>query len=187
MPFRVTFDLEDADLRYFRKLMKKARDSVSADDEPTVIKQAAAVIEEIKAASVPAFVRSRIERLQSLVDMLEDEEWALAAKERGNVLAALKYFADPADLIPDEIPVLGYIDDAIMVELVVKDLKHEMEAFDDFCRYRKEEASRNRNSNISRKQYLDVKRRELQSRMRRRRTGRRVGRGSGSRPRFRLF
>ena len=186
MPLRVTFDLEDTDLRYFRKLMKQARDSAAASSEDTVIKQATQVIEDIKGSSVPAFVRSRIERLQSLVDMLQDEEWKLAAKERGNVLAALKYFADPTDLIPDDIPVLGYIDDAIMVELVVKELQHEIEAFEDFCRYRKEEASRNRNPNISREQYINVKRRELHARMRRRRGGRRGSR-VGSRPRFRLF
>lgn len=186
MPLRVTFDLEDTDLRYFRKLMKQARDSAAKATEAEVVKQAADVIEEIKSASVPAFVRTRIERLQSLVEMLQDEEWQLAAKERSNVLAALKYFADPTDLIPDDVPVLGYIDDAIMVELVVKELQHEIEAYDDFCRYSREEASRNRNPNISRQEYMNIKRRELHARMRRRRGGRRSSR-VGSRPRFRLF
>ena len=86
--------------------------------------------------------------------MLEDDEWALEAQERRNVVGALAYFADPEDIIPDNIPVIGYIDDAIMIELVVKELRPEIEAFEDFCRYRREEASRNRNPDISREQWL---------------------------------
>ena len=56
------------------------------------------------------------------------------------MLNALAYFADPDDLIPDRVPGLGYLDDAIMVELVVQDLKHEIEAFDAFVEFRTGEA-----------------------------------------------
>ena len=82
---------------------------------------------------------------------------------------------------------MGYLDDAIMIELVVKELHHEIEAFADFCRYRQEEKARSRNPNLSRQEYLDVKRRQLQQRMRRRRGAAAKRPASGKRPRFRLF
>jgi hypothetical protein len=68
---------------------------------------------------------------------------------------------------------------------VVSELKHEIEAFEDFCRYRAGEKSRSR-SDLSRDDYLAIKRRELHSRMRRRRSsiGSRAGAG---RTRIRLF
>ena len=186
MALKVTFDLEDKDLKYFRAQMKAAQDSAKRASEEEIVGKAEAMINEVAAAGVPNFVMQRVERLRALIDMLGDKEWALAATERKNVLAALAYFADPQDLIPDSVPVLGYIDDAIMIELVVTELKHEIDAFNDFCRFRDAEASRNRNPAVTRAQYIEAKRHELHSRMRRRRQAR-PGSSGASRTRLRLF
>lgn len=187
MPLRVTFDLEDKDLKYFRNSMKQAREKAEQVDEGEILASAKKMVEEVRAQDVPAFVRQRLDRLSALTGMLEDEEWALASQERKNVLTALAYFADPQDMIPDSIPVLGYIDDAIMIELVVSELKPEIDAFEDFCRYRTEERSRNRNPDLSRDEYLAIKRRELHARMRRRRSARSSRSGRSTRTRIRLF
>ena len=185
MPLRVTFDLEDKDLQFFRANMKAVKTSAQQASDEEILQKAEQMVEEVKASDVPAFVMQRIEQLDALIAMARDEEWALASAERKNVLAALAYFADPHDIIPDDVPVLGYIDDAIMIELVVTELKHEIDAFNDFCRYRAEEQARNRNPNLSRDEYLDIKRRELHSRMRRRRSSSRSG--GSRRTRIRLF
>jgi uncharacterized membrane protein YkvA (DUF1232 family) len=186
MPLKVTFDLEDQDLRYFRNAMKEAREKAQSAGEKEIIDRADAMIEGVVAAKPPAFVMQRIERLKSLVGMLRDEEWALASQERRKVVTALAYFADPQDMIADDIPVLGYIDDAIMIELVVQELKHEIDAFEDFCKYRSDEKARQRNPNLSREEYIAIKRRELHERMRRRRTSL-AARGGRARTRVRLF
>ena len=187
MSMRVTFDLDSKDLDYFRAVFRRARAAAEGADEAEIISKARAVIDQVAGAEVPAFVQQRVDKLESLIEMVEDAEWALASPERRNVLSALSYFAEPQDIIPDTVPVLGYLDDAIMIELVVKELNHEIQAFADFCRYREEEKARNRNPNLSRQQFLDVKRRHLQQRIRRRR-GAAVKRPvSGNRPRFRLF
>ncbi len=187
MPLRITFDLEDKDLRFFKSNMKRAQASANKASEAEIIGKAKAMIDEVSAQKVPAFVKQRITSLNSLIEMLHDAEWNLDAKERKNVLAALAYFADPEDIIPDNVPVLGYIDDAIMIELVVSELKHEIDAFEDFCRYRKEEKARKRNDNLSREEWLELKRQDLHSRMRRRRSSVRRSRTGSSRTRFRLF
>lgn len=188
MSLKVTFELEDKDLRYFRANMREARAKAASVSEVDVIRQAERMVAEVQAESVPAFVRQRVDQLTNLIAMVRDEEWNLASKERKNVVAALGYFAEPQDLIPDSVPVLGYIDDAIMIELVIGELKPELDAFIDFSRYRSEEKARNRNPNLSREEYLDIKRRELHGRMRRRRASALARSSSGSRrTRFRLF
>jgi uncharacterized membrane protein YkvA (DUF1232 family) len=190
MSLRVTFDLEDEDLRYFRDNMQRARASVKVVEPTEILAHAAAMVEQIRGTNVPSFVMDRLDKLGHLIDMVRDEEWALAAPERSNVLAALAYFADPEDIIPDSVPVLGYIDDAIMIELVIKELRHEIEAFRDFEKYRTGEKARHRSDHLSRADYLAIKRRELHSRMRRRRKTTREGlgeQGGSARTRFRLF
>ena len=75
------------------------------------------------------------------------------------MLNVLAYFVDPDDLIPDRIPGLGYLDDAIMVELVLQELHHELDAYDKFCEFH---AGEDRHP-----EETEHKRLHLQSRMRR--------------------
>ncbi len=45
------------------------------------------------------------------------------------VLAALIYFVDPLDLIPDAIPVIGYIDDMTIVGFVINGIRGDLSKF----------------------------------------------------------
>lgn len=45
------------------------------------------------------------------------------------IVAALNYLIDPFDLIPDVIPFLGYIDDAVVVEFVTDKTRQTLEDF----------------------------------------------------------
>ena len=185
MTIEVSFELEEPDLEYFREHIRSACEEVEGLGETEIIEKADALLSQITASEVPEFVRERFQRLRILIGMLADAEWALEDEDRQNVLDALAYFANPHDLIPDGVPVLGFIDDAIMVELVSQGLKHEIEAYNDFCAYRASEAARNREGSLE--TYLAARRRALHTRMRRRRTSTRKRVGRSSRTRLRLF
>ena len=80
-------------------------------------------------------MRKRIVVVQRLILMLEDEAWALPQPERGKVLETLVYFSDPEDLIPDDIEVIGLLDDAIVLEILLRRLRHVLQAYADFRAY----------------------------------------------------
>jgi uncharacterized membrane protein YkvA (DUF1232 family) len=160
---KVSFELSAKDMRYFRERLKEARGSVKAENEAEILDAAEGVVEEAVESEPPEFVLDRLKRLEQLVGMLRDEEWRLEGRDRIRILDALAYFVDPDDLIPDRIPGLGYLDDAIMVELVVQELKHEIKAYEDFCAFRKEQPKK------SEPDKLETRRVSLQGRMRRRR------------------
>ncbi len=185
MPLKITFELEDKDLRYFKKQMNVAKKNAKITSEAEIIASASEMMEQISTIKIPDFVNQKIEVLGQLINMLEDSEWPLSAAERRNVVSALAYFAEPHDIIPDDVPILGFIDDAIMIELVAIELKHELDAYSDYCKFRSGEAARKRSPNATREQYIEAKRKALQSRMRRRR---KVSFSpSASRTRIRLF
>jgi uncharacterized membrane protein YkvA (DUF1232 family) len=164
---KISFELSAKDLRYFRQVLQKVRKGRNAENETVILREAEELLEEVKRTDAPQYVQNRIGQLSKLILMLEDKDWRLEGADRKRVLNALAYFADPDDLIPDRVPGLGYLDDAIMVELVVQDLKHEIEAFDAFVAYRDE---RNKKTDAS-TDGLEKRRDSLQGRMRRRRQG----------------
>jgi uncharacterized membrane protein YkvA (DUF1232 family) len=47
-------------------------------------------------------------------------------------LAAVIYFVDPFDLIPDWIPVIGYLDDAAVLGLVMVAIRSDLERFQEW-------------------------------------------------------
>jgi len=176
MPLSVSFVLSDRDLKYFRRKMREATSGKKNRSEAKVIASTRELLEEIQDAEVPDFVRERIAKLEIMVRMLEDAEWKLAGTDRGNVLNAMAYFAEADDLIPDTIPGIGFLDDAIMVELVVQELRHEIEAYNDFCGFRKvqEKVHGTKEDGVTREEWLAGRRSQLHSRMRRRRRGKRA-------------
>lgn len=177
MAFEVTFELQEADLDHFRDVMRKAQSGAKKLSEEEILAHAKNLSNEIK-VEVPEFVSERINKLKTLVAMIEDSEWQIPEEERSDVLSALAYFSDPEDLVPDHIPVLGFLDDAIMIELVCEELKDDIEAFLEFCAYREREEGRAGDNTITRDEWLGAKRRELHSRMKNRRSSRRSGRSS---------
>ncbi|HUG99852.1 MAG TPA: YkvA family protein [Gammaproteobacteria bacterium] len=191
MSLKVTFELADADLDHFRTVMRQARDVARQLGPDEVLASAEGLLSRIKVTEVPEFIRDRLERIRTLTDMVRDAEWKLPEADTGRVLNALAYFSEPEDLIPDSVPGLGFLDDAIMVELVVRELRHEIEAYQDFCAFRdaRDASARRGEDQVTREEWLAARRRALQSRMRnrRKRERERRARSSGTRSPFRLF
>lgn len=173
MSLTIEFELDDEDLKHFRGLMKKAKSTAKEMDEEEILEGTAQLLEELNDRKVPAFVRDRVSVVEDMKAMLEDEAFGLPAPERKRVLTALAYFLDPDDLIADEIPVLGFLDDAIMIELVSRELQHELQAYRDFNSFRESEAKRRGLDAppMTREKWMESKRRQLIQRIRTRRSG----------------
>lgn len=189
MSLRITLDFSENDLDRFREMAGKAIQNTEKQSPETIIKGARDLIEDAaKRGKSSDFVRERLDMLKLLIDMLEDEGWGMQEVGRQRVLAALAYFNDPQDLIPDHIPGLGFLDDAIMIELMTRELRPEIDAYQDFVKFRQAEARRRgmKPEELNRSDFLESREQALLSRMRRRRRRGGGGGGSGKSP-FSLF
>jgi uncharacterized membrane protein YkvA (DUF1232 family) len=164
---RISFELDHDDLQHFQLIMDEARRAASRMPPEDIVAAAEDLLAEVPNSGAPGFIVERLDKLRLMIRMLSDLEWRLPHKDSARVLNALAYFAEPEDLIPDHIPGLGFLDDAIMIELVVRELKPEIEAYQDFCDYRDHRSETG--DGASREGWLDSRRKELQARMRRRR------------------
>lgn len=171
MSLKLIVELSTRDLRYFRKALRQSREAVRDADDAEIIDAVRQVLDEIHANEpLPDFVSKRLPELEALIQMLTDEDWKLPTTEREKLLATFVYFADPEDILPDDIPVIGYLDDVIMIELVATELRHVREAYMDFCNFRDEfEKKHGKKLDAAiRRDRLDRKRQKLHQRMRRR-------------------
>ena len=171
MGLKLSFELTDRDLRYFREALADARKAVRDAEETEIIEAIRQVLDDIRSNEpLPDFVAIRLPQLESLISMLIDEEWQLPDDERERLLATFVYFGDPEDILPDDIPVIGYLDDVIILELVARELLHVREAYDDFCRFRDDyDRQHGRQADaLLRRDRLDKRRQKLHQRMNRR-------------------
>lgn len=135
--FKISFSLDEGDIAYFRKLFRNARRVASEQDVGQILAAVQSLIDRVRAAKkTPSFVQESVSVLEDLKQMLEDPDYELPKGPRTEVLAALSYFANPEDLIPDQIPGLGFLDDAIMIKMLENEFKHELWGYRQFRKFR---------------------------------------------------
>jgi uncharacterized membrane protein YkvA (DUF1232 family) len=170
--FRVSFTLDEQDVAYFRSLFRKAKRAAREGNRDEILDGARGLVAKVRATKkTPKFVVTAIEAIEDLVRIIEDEDWKAPKSVVNPVLAALAYFSEPEDLIPDDVPVLGFLDDAIMMKFVEREFKHELGAYRKFRRFR-DGAEQRPWTNVARSRLpgrLEVQRKKLRADVDRRR------------------
>ena len=173
MTLSVTLEFSEQELDYFRSQMRRIRERNGHRSPEQVAAAAAAEVQRLQSMPRSPFVARRIDRVGRLIALVQDAEWQLPEPERTRVLEGLAYVADAQDLVPDNTPVLGLVDDAIMLELVLRELKHELDGYEEFDAYRREQApyrdKPGTHRPVSRDDWLESKRLALHDRIRQRR------------------
>ncbi len=174
MPLDITFTLTDSDLAHFQGIVDAARQNAGEKrSRADIEQQARSLIDEAKTGELPEFIAERVEQLDVVLAMINDDEWRLLDEEIEAVLSALAYFGDADDIIPDHIPGLGFLDDAIYVEIVLKELANEIKLYREFCDFRAAEEARRQargeDIKVGREEWLADKRAALHAKMRKRR------------------
>jgi uncharacterized membrane protein YkvA (DUF1232 family) len=116
--------------RLEQELFERAQ-NVSREDEKVVVEElpekVAKVLDSVN-QRLP-IVKNLLNKVKMLYAMLRDKEFAMAWSSKTMVIAGLLYFISPIDLLPDYIPILGYIDDAFVMSVVMNAVASEIERY----------------------------------------------------------
>jgi len=109
-----------------------------------------------------AFIKVRMRRAGEMRSALKDEQWTIPESQRSKMEAIIEYLDDPSSLIPNDVAIIGQLDDAILVDIAMDSLRGELENFADFCRFRWSEAARLQVTHLEtgREQWITERQRE---------------------------
>lgn len=96
-------------------------------------------LQDLPVAEARAVLDERLSRIERLRAMLDDADWDRREAVCDRVRRLLAYLDQDHDLIPDAIPLLGKLDDLILLELAWPAVATEAEDYADFCDYRSTE------------------------------------------------
>ncbi len=75
------------------------------------------------------WVGDLVGRAQTLFDMIRDREFKISGKSKTLIAAGLIYLVLPTDFVPDFIPGLGYLDDAMVLSTLWKVVEGQIESY----------------------------------------------------------
>jgi uncharacterized membrane protein YkvA (DUF1232 family) len=128
----ITVDIDDQVKEHFNNFIEKH----GIDVDPSDLAQAKEEIAQIRATNADGYILDQVHNLEAMMSMVEDKVWKIKKINMEKINATIKYFVDDDDVIPDNIPGIGYLDDCIIIDSTMDDVYEELAEFQDFCRTR---------------------------------------------------
>lgn len=131
------YELEPARLARFNKALH----DISPEAPSMTMDQIAAAAERAMArhgnGDTPPFVESRMAALARLEVLAADPAWSTSNELRRQVDVLRDYQRGDDSLIPNDQPVIGLLDDAVLVDVALQLLRDDLADYEDFCRFRR--------------------------------------------------
>lgn len=135
-PFEPAMAITPAAIATFDALVHELNPDAARVDA-TRLHRLASWLTALPASEARRAIDERLQCLQDLRAMAADEAWDCDPALRRRLDRLFAYVDDGDDLIPDRVPLLGLLDDVLLIELAWPAFAAEAEDFRDFCAYRR--------------------------------------------------
>ena len=139
-------ELANGSLRRFREVADSLQSDMGPPDVDAMACAARNLASRFSGTRRAPSIRVRLRALRALRAMASEDAWELAPAKRRQILLITAYAANQDRLVPDEVPVIGGLDGAVLVELAWPSLQLDLDDYLDFRRLRAEEAALRRTS-----------------------------------------
>ena len=135
-----TYFLTPPDIERFNDFLQRLGRRQAPLDRDQVVTAARELCECNIRAVEPPSIRERMRRVETAARMVADPDWQPVNDAIDTARLVIDYARGSDDLIPDWVPQVGRLDDAIVVDAAWPRLSGEIESYLDFCRVREAEA-----------------------------------------------
>jgi len=141
-PGITSLDLHDEGMSRFNAIVKHLAPEHAPFGADQIAGAARRVLRAAMKGQESAFIKVRMRRACEMRSALKDPQWSIPAPLQAKMREIIAYIDDPSILIPNDVPTIGCLDDAILVDVAMDSLRGELEDYADFCRFRWSEAAR---------------------------------------------
>ena len=141
-PNLTMLELHEKELARFNRIAQRFAPEQPAFTLDQVAGAARRVLRAAAKGQESVFIKVRMRRGGEIRAACNDKMWALSPAVDADMRELIGYLDDPAGLIHDSVPVVGLLDDAILVDVAMNKLRAELDDYADFCRFRVAEAAR---------------------------------------------
>lgn len=135
-----TYCLTPPDVERFNALLLRLGRRQAPLDRDQVVTAARELCDRNILVVEPPSIRERMRRVETAALMVDDPDWDAANDAVDTARLVIDYARGSDGLIPDWVPKVGHLDDAIVVDAAWPRLADEIESYLDFCRMRAVEA-----------------------------------------------
>ncbi|MBD8527215.1 DUF1232 domain-containing protein [Pseudomarimonas arenosa] len=165
MSFDIHVSMNEQALAPFRSAWAGAAASTVAMPQADLLQAAREHCQAVDRSRLPQFLQAHLDSFGEVIELLDHPQWANPAM-RHALNAALGYFIDDDDLIPDQSSQFGLLDDAIVLELALADHNHEWQAWREYRRFLRDYPQF---AALDRDGWMDMREQELKLALRHRR------------------
>ena len=125
-----------------KRMFNAGLDSVNDEQVEQAAANAGRKIGRLEGSGIPDSLEGLWQDIKLLYSMINDSvrgRYKLPFRTIAAVAFTLLYFLNPFDLIPDIIPIVGYIDDAFVVSLCIKFIGTDLEKYRIWTKCRNEQ------------------------------------------------
>lgn len=137
-----TLEVSDDAIERFNRLLSRIARSAVRYDGDRLATAARELCTCTATALPPACIRQRLLRVKAAATMVADRAWQATDEACATVRVVADYVASSDDLIPDAVPAVGRLDDAIVVDIAWPAISDEVLGYLDFRRLRRLDTER---------------------------------------------
>lgn len=130
------------DLRVFNRCVGRIAPGTPALGAEQIAAAARRLARAIGEGNQSRFIQIRMRRAGEVRAILMDAGWTVDPAVAGRMHDLVEYIEGPVALVPLDVPAVGGLDRALLIDMAMESLRAELDEYADFCRYRAAEAQR---------------------------------------------